>query len=374
MGFGLILGSFLFFTAQTSGATFGMAKNIEIKADESLSSNAYRLGNIVSVSGEISEDLFVLSKRFDFSGQVSGDLSVASGEIRISPKSLVLGDVRVGGGSVELGGEIVGDLIVLGGRVVVLPGAKISGDVVLAGGSILVSESKINGTVHLLGGQIFFDGQVENGPVYAKSDFVSLGENAHFAESFEHIGRTKAEVISEKTFGGSYVFTQREGLSYETGILLGALDFLGWIGILLISLIIFSLFKDATENVLRVTTENLPKVFLVSLGIMILGPIFVFLLALTFFGLPLALIAAGILLTLVMFAYAGTGILFGYLITKKFFATKDFSWKSVVLGVTVLFFIRYIPWLGTFIFVLLFLFALGGISIYLGRLLKKTSV
>ncbi len=146
---------------------------------------------VVEIDQHITEDFYFLCRRLDVYGRIDGDLIGVAVEVTLWPSSIIMGDVWIGGGKLEVAGK-VGDDMHFGGVTVIVreesdfseqsvdlatvalsaridSGARLSGDLL-----VYSYQSRIDGAV---GGEVNFSGEalIINGTVEGRVD-ASVGD------------------------------------------------------------------------------------------------------------------------------------------------------------------------------------------------------
>jgi len=120
---------------------------------------AQQVGEHVSVSGVIGDDLYLAGGQVDMLADVQGDVVVAGGQLNI--EGHVSADVTAAGGQIDLRGVVGDDARIAGGNIRVA--ATIKDDLVAAGGKLdVIKTAKVGGNAWLSGGEVYIDGHIQH--------------------------------------------------------------------------------------------------------------------------------------------------------------------------------------------------------------------
>jgi cytoskeletal protein CcmA (bactofilin family) len=146
---------------------------------------AQEVGDTVSRSGTVSEDLYIAGRNVNVFADVDGDVIAAGGNVNID--GTVRADAMVAGGRVDIRGRVADDVRAAGGEVMI--DAEIGDGLVVAGGSIHVApRSTMGGRTWLAGGEVDMDGSAAGGLRIAAGTIRLSGRVAGDAElNGEHI-------------------------------------------------------------------------------------------------------------------------------------------------------------------------------------------
>jgi hypothetical protein len=114
-------------------------ETISINNEQKIEGDFYTLASILSISGEVTEDLVAASGEMTLNGSVAKDALLAGGNVDIH--GAIGDDLRVVGGNVVIAKPIAGDVFVVGAKVTILSTASIGGDLLVYGGDVEVSGS-----------------------------------------------------------------------------------------------------------------------------------------------------------------------------------------------------------------------------------------
>lgn len=163
-------------------------------------------GGTILITGPIGSDLLAAGGTITVTGDISGDARIGGGNLLISGK--VSGDVMIGGGQVVLSSpQIGGDVTVAGGSVTIA--APIAGNVRVAGGQLTIN-SPIKGsvTVHAqkitLGPKAVITGDL----IYSSSEVATIQDGAQVLgkTQFTKIENPNGNKISATALAAIFTF------------------------------------------------------------------------------------------------------------------------------------------------------------------------
>src|SRR3989344_4713335 len=79
---------------------------VSVAADQAVEGDFYGLGNDVTVSGEVTDDLLVMAGEVTVAGEVQGDLVVLAGTLKVLSTAKISGDILFFGTDAEISGEV----------------------------------------------------------------------------------------------------------------------------------------------------------------------------------------------------------------------------------------------------------------------------
>jgi cytoskeletal protein CcmA (bactofilin family) len=322
--------------------------------------NLYTAGGNVFIEGKTSGDLFAAGGSLQIAGPVEQDLAAAGGSINISGN--VGSNVRASGGSVNINGQVGGDILAAGGSIWLYSSNPVGGDVVAAGGNIVL-ERPVKGSAKIAGGSVTINSKIDGNVSIRASKSLVFGPNAQISGKIKYQGPAPA-TVSDGAQLSAIEFTKTPGFNGLANIrkALGAFALLKFIAMLLAGLLLAHFLKKRVETVIKHTRDN-PWA---NLGIGALGaiaiPVTVLILLLTVVGYYAAIVVGAWFGLISLITALITGIFLGSLLlpylTKNQYEPSD--WRNVVLGLTILAIITWIPIIGWLAATILYLMTFGG--------------
>lgn len=346
-----------------SASTLQFGENYSLRKGDSISGDLYVFGGNTTIAGDVLGDLVSFGSSVFVGGNaVSGGALVFADSGHVV--SEIKKDLRGVGRKFVVSSSVGEDVALAGWSVQVLPQSVIGGDLLVVAGDVEVL-GKVEGAIRIAGGNVFINSSVL-GDISIVADSVSFGPNAHLAGSVSYSASQEATIDPNAQFEKGLDFTQintRTRAEKFLPTVWGTWLIINFVILLLSALIVHGILRKISERFVVVSiTEfgwSVLRGFLFVVGI----PVAAFVGFLTFIAIPfslfsLALYCFGLLLTLIYMP-----ILTGSLIYKLLHRDRPVTvtWKTILVGVTVSIVLKYIPFIGSFAWYILFLAALGGI-------------
>jgi cytoskeletal protein CcmA (bactofilin family) len=333
------------------------------------SGDLYVSSENATVDSRVDGDLFMLGGTLNMTGTVTGDVAALGGSVQILGS--VMDDVRIAGGQVTVRGDIQGDLLVAGGSVQVLPGATVHGDVYVLGGKVII-DGHLQGGVHMAGGRMTINGSVDGDVRATASDRVVLGSKAVVGGALAYRAPRELEIADGAKIAGavSYEPVSRVHVNRETPkavvwgliVVLTGVKMLALLGM---TALVVWLWRRPALEVLQETKEGFGRMALRGLVFMLLTPVAVVLLLISFVGIIpgvlLALVYAGIL----VIAKALSGMFLGAWLTAAYKkrSALQVTWVNALSGVILIEVFSLIPVIGWIAKVVIVLALFGVLTV-----------
>lgn len=344
-------------------AEFRVGDQPSFPAGESIINDLYLVGGNVSSAGTVTGDLSAIGGNILVNSVVSADALLSGGTVTVL--GATEGDLRFGAGNVTLQGAVGGDVIGAGGQLS-FTGPSIGGDVAVAGGSISIS-SPIQGMVRIAGGDVRIDAPIQ-GNVFVKAESLTLGPKAVLAGSLTYTANAPATLEEGAVVRGATQFNERPDRVSKAGIAAALLALLSlWMFakflMLLLGAAALAYFFNRYSRELVATAATQPWVeMLRGLVVLIVLPVVSGVLVLSVIGIPLGLIGFLSFMLMLVFAHLASSVVIGSIAHKwiRHPAGYIVNWKTVLLGVTIVFFMSLVPFLGALIKAVACLITLGA--------------
>lgn len=123
-----------------------LAAGATVSLDGSIAQDAHAAGFDVDVDATTGGDLYAMGFSVSLRGPVGGDLSASGFSVRVGPQARIAGNARLAGGRVTIDGPVLGALAATGGKVTL--NSEVSGDALLAGETLVFGpDARIGGTL-----------------------------------------------------------------------------------------------------------------------------------------------------------------------------------------------------------------------------------
>lgn len=311
-------------------------------------------GDVISIDTPVDDDVFAAGNVVNINAPVKS-ATTASGTLNINAP--VAGNVIAVGGQLRMNSDVGGSVIVAGGNVNLEAESAVAGDIIAAGGQLLI-DSNVSQKVVAAGGNIDLGGKIGTNAVVAGGQVnilpeATIGRDAQIeAENVYHAGRVngtltvRAEAFQNNGTAGRTDFQRTEAPRREEargGVnVFGILTILGYLilGLILVRTVP-GLFLIVDAEIRKSPVIRT----LIGFVLLIASFVAIFIVAITVIGLPIAAIAAMLLVVAWMltgtFVSFSLGIWIADLLKKKLSNTVVFLIGFVILNILFL-----IPYLG----------------------------
>lgn len=362
---GILLAFILLLPSLVFGATLEGEQNLILS--EPPADNVYLMGANIEVRAPVPADLTAAGGTITLSAPVGGDALLAGGTLDI--EQAIGGDVRAAAARLIIGGDVAGDLSAIGGVVLVSGRAR---DIQMMGATVRVTGGA-DGNVTIYGEDVYLSGEYRGNVTVSASDRVTLADGTIIHGAFRYNAPQQVFMApSAQIIGGTEYFGPTSYVpSFEEAqrvALAGAGIFflVKALAAVVAAGLVTGIFPRFSELVLTRSSVRSPRkmlmLALLGFALIVLTPIVLILLTVSFVGIGIALILAALYLLMLMLAYVYAGFLAGvgilYAITKK----RHKSWRAAVLGMLALHVLSLIPIIGGIIVFALILIAAGALS------------
>jgi len=321
-----------------------------------------RGGDVVTVSEEVRDDLYVAGKAVTVRGPVDGDVAAVGGTVLLEgPTS---GGVLATGGTVRIRGQIgrgvraaggtvgvetsVGtDAVLAGGLVTLERGGRVGRDLVAAGGTVQVL-GEVGRRARLAGGTVLVGGLVR-GDVEVDADRVVVLPEARIGGRLRYRSAQPAEVRPGARVQGGVV---REAVARPPRVLpgRGRFPWLRWtleaLWLLVLGFVVEAVLPRASVRVVE-EVWRAGRNLLVGFVLLVTVPVAAVLLLLTVVGIPLGFLALGLYAATLYLGQVFTGRRIGEELLKRALRTSTVSpYAATAVGVLVLVALFTLPWVG----------------------------
>jgi cytoskeletal protein CcmA (bactofilin family) len=358
-----------------------------ITKDEVIEDDVIITGETVTVDGTVNGDLKAFAANVTINGDINGNVIVVGSNVKIN--GLVFGDLMVAGGIVELEGEVTDDLMAAGGTINI--DGEVRDNVMMAGGMINVSErGKIGRDLLVGGGMVNLSGTVKRNVTFGAGQITVLGKiggnlngeandkvliepGAEIDGNLEYKAPQEAEIKDGATIIGEKKWEEIEDIVEDNKSLVS--DIFGNIfskiysglSLLVVAIVVILLFPKRSEEVANNINTKPGRSFLYGLGLLIVAPIIIIILAITILGIPLAIILGITYGVLFYISKIYTGLWIGNRILEYFNSKNKKKYKTLilptVLGLFILWILFLIPFIGGLVKISAVIFGMGAMLV-----------
>lgn len=362
-------------------AVFRAGEQFGLGGDEYISENVYAAGANVRVEGTVDGDVTVAGSQVTVTGAVTEDVNVAGALVAVTGS--VGGDVRAAGSQIVIDGPVGGEVLVFGAIVSVLPGAEIRGDFLAPGAAKVVINGTVYGNVLTNAAELEVNGIV-HGSINANVDSLVFGEDAQVlgevsyrspAEAFVSPGARVPEKMEYMRMQDPR--TAGHALTNVAKAVMTLVSVLALVMFVVTGLLAVTLYPARSTELLQATIDSFALNVITGFVALFGVPILLMTIFGTIIGVPIAVFGALLYGIGLFIAKVYAGILLGSLVflflkpqklpksTKKTKTpqkkTLEVDWKSVLVGVPLLFLLGVVPILGWLIDFVLFWAVLGAV-------------
>ena len=333
-----------------------------VREGDTVEADLYTWAQCLEIKGTLDGDIIAGFQEGKVSGTVTQDLNVACQSMRITGE--VGDDVRVACEIFHLDGHVGGDLIVACKDVYIGEDAVVEGDVIIASATANV-DGVIGGRARIITGFLDLDGTIAGNAEVTTDGGMRLGPDAYVGGDLHYEGPSEADV-PEGAVAGEVTFRRvvdEDDIDIDfdfPGVSL-IMHFIGFIMALIAGTIIVALTSEHARN----TAEIIRTKPLKSLGIgfvaYICMPLVLLLLLVFILTIPLMFVvglAYAIALYIAKFYFS---IWLGNVILSRGGRTDVSPIPSMLLGLTIVYLVTAIPFVGTLIGVVIIFFGLGAL-------------
>ena len=303
--------------------------------------NLFAIGSTLKNKANVGKDVFILGNNYTQSGEVQGNSFLCGNKIWIEK-------------------DVFGDVFILSNYVEISPDSTIHGNLFVFS-STLTMNGSVEGVVQFTGDTMRFTGLSTGADVNANTIIIEDNAKIHTLRhnSNASISLSDSAVIENIDSKPMPVKPEETQAPPKKEFPFQAKIF-SLLASLFIAFAVYYVFHKTSKN----SVEGLKKNFWTSLGIGILFlvalPVCLLVLLIVGFGWKVAIALLFGSIACWMFAHAIAGIALGYYVflwtTKK----ERYDWLSVLTGVVLLYFVRWIPIVGALISILLTIIMLGA--------------
>jgi hypothetical protein len=352
LALGLVLLFFGWLVPQAQAAQF--ISNERITVDRPVNDNLYLFGNTIDIDAPVRGDLVIFGNDININKNVSGDVFVAGSGVNIS--SQIKGSLRVAGANVFLDSKVSEDVLVLSNTFRTSSNNVVKRDLVLAANYGVVGGT-VKGSVNGSSNNLTI-GAVVGKDVKLNVNKLLLSSTANLKGSLHYVSLNKS-FISKKAKVKGVISRTTPARQMLYGQISGWLRSL--VGMLLVAFLLV-VFMPATFKNVAQTLEAKPWASpALGFALLILTPFFAVFLAVTVIGLPLALILLTLYLGAIYFAQIYVAAVVGAALRQRLAPAKESLVVNLVIGVTVLAFIRLLPLFGFLATLLIIIFGFGAL-------------
>jgi hypothetical protein len=307
---------------------FAAGQNIDI--DSQIEHNVFAAGNGVTIKGTIGGNIFAAGSILSISGKIDGDLFLAGATVVFEKEAELTGNIYAVGGNLKINGKVMGDVNASGGTISI--GGTITGKAIInAGTSLTIDKTAVIENLEYSAPK---EALIDSSAVVSKQEFTPIKENER-----ENFGRPM----------------KRKGFPF--------FPIVSFLGSLALAFLLVYLFRKPTHMVLEESFKNFGSSMGIGFAVLVATPLGLLIIAITMIGAKIAFLFG---LLYVLFLFLGSsfaGIFLGTWVVKMLKKEQNIpmDWITILIGVSLLTLIAWIPFIGWFIKLALIIVGLGSL-------------
>lgn len=336
--------------------------NIYVGKNETVEGNLYAAGQSITVDGVVNGDVIGAAQTITVNGVVNGDLIGAAQSLNFNGE--VKGNVRVAANYLNINGSVGRNLNAFSSVIVLSQNSKVAWDALILGVSAEVRgiiEGNLHGEVSkaLIAGKIGHDVDLK---VSGKRGVTSLiiDKEAVIAGNLNYTSIDRANIESASSVSGEVKQITPENIGFDWSMFIWKKIF-GIFSALFVGLTLWFLWRSGVKKSMAAIKDKWSLHFINGLIILGVLPLACLVLALTFVGIPLALILLFLGIIFFYLAKIIGAIYLGHWLLK-FITKQQRSVLAILLGVTVVWLLCSIPFIGWLLSLALMILGGGALA------------
>jgi cytoskeletal protein CcmA (bactofilin family) len=354
------------FPLMSSAMTVKSGQNIII--NEPIKGNLFGAGNLVIIDNTVDGDIFVAGNSITIKGIVNGDVFAAGSNVEVF--GTINGNLRAVGSNIKIMGRVERNILAAGANLIVDTGAFVGGNITCAGATLLLQGS-VGKEVNAIAQNVTISGSI-GGDVNLRLDAknnqgqLTVLDSAKISGNLNYKAISQAEIKPGAKISGKIEYTplsfnkdQQKAENFFRRIGWFARGF-GFLSLFLAGLVLIYLLPKVTERIYRVMKERGWSALGVGLAGSVVIPIAGIILLFTVIAIPLVFAAWALFGTAIYFAKAMVAIAVGKWLSERF------NWKlhkilHLLVGLVIMFFVGFVPFVGGAAMWLAALWAFGAL-------------
>lgn len=307
---------------------------VSVQNLDSINGNLYVFGSTINLNNTVDGDVVAFGKNMDFNANIINDLIAAGENIKITGD--IGGDVRVACQEITINSIIDKEVLIAAKKIHIGKNAVINRDV------------KLNAEEVVIEGILNKNAEIESNIIKITKDGLIKG-TLHYSADYEF--NTKPNVEGDIT----YYKAERHKTANKIKD-----NLLSLVSLIFVGLVLLAIFPRYFSRSLQLIQENFWMSILVGFLILILVPVASLIFFITIIGIPLSIVLIALYVVAIYISklipayYLGTAIL------------RKNRFLNMILGVTILFLLCLVPYVGWFFKIIAVMI---GIGIICGRLI-----
>ncbi len=366
LSLGLVLLSTLVFVGAANAQGFKSGDTITVAKTETVDSMLFAAGNNIDIAGTVNGDVYCAGSTVNISGTVKGDVFCGGATITIG--GTVEGSVRLVGQSITINGQ-VGHNASVGARDLTIGGESVIGQDLLGGSDNITINGQVKRDVTAGSKNLTINGQVGRDIDGSLVD-MTVGAGGKVAGNVNYISKNEITINGGGSIAGAINrTTPSEDRSVNTyaPIAFSVVAFIYMLAaFLIISVIVVALIPRILNEAATSAIKKPGKTAAIGLGIAVLAPVVIIGLAITFVGLPLALLVLVTYITVTMLSASFAS----YALGRRLIAGNK-PYQAIIAGTSLLAVSYFVPIIGFVTLIATHVFGIGMIAIQSKKLFAR---
>lgn len=337
--------------------------SINIGKDEK-PKNLYVAGGTINSEADVLGDMVAAGSTINVNGNVENSLLAAGKDIFI--RGFIGNNARVAGKEIYVDGNIGQDVNAACDKLMVGKKSTINGDLMAVANTIEI-DGKVLGNVRIGAvNKLIIRGEIKGDVLIKAVNNLVVENSGSIGGKLSYRSPREAEIANASKIAGGINFTKEERFRpHRLFQFLGGLIVWKMIVNFIVLILMVYLLPKFSRNTIEKSYASPIGSFGWGLFTLIIMPIIGIFLLISLVGIPLAGILYLLYVLLLFIAGVYTSLLIGSLILKMIQKTEVYKadWLAALIGVIGTEILLFIPLLGWIIIVIMFLFALGGLTI-----------
>lgn len=339
--------------------------------------NLVAAGRSVNVDADVDGDVVGAGQNVDVGGRVRGDVLAVAETVRA--RGEIEGDVRIAGRFVEIDASVAGDVMAAGAQVSIVEGAAVGGRAWLAGDDVTVAgtvgrELRIGARTATISGAV-------DGDAIVWAEEIRIESGAHIAGDFTYRSLDEADIDPASRIDGDVTFIRSERPRRAAGSVLAAAVGVGLVtaaGLFVLGIAQVLLAPGLMLGAARTLRASKLKSLAVGAAVFLSAPFALILLAVSIVGVPLLIVTVAAYVVALATALFVASLAIGGRALRVFGggagATHASRIGTLAVGILILFVVGWIPLLGALAGLVALILGLGAVLIEARRRGARPSV
>lgn len=351
----------LFFAGLASAQDFRSGDTATVGQGEVVTSTLWAGGKTIDIAGTVEGDVFCAGQNVSISGTIKGDVICAAQTINITGN--VAGDVRAAAQTLNISAKVENNLTAAAQTVTLETEADIGQDASIAATDVVV-HGAVGRDLSAAAQSATISGNIGRN-VKANLDRMEVTNNARIDGHVEYTSPNEAQIEEGAVITGDTTRNEPSAQDSDDGMF--GFMLLASISVLAAALALTALFPQAYHRISDHGLSSPVKTLAIGFIATLVVPALIFVLMLTLFGIPLALLA---LVAWVLVLALSTGFA-AYAVGRLAWRGQTNPLLIMLAGGALLLAIRFIPILGVLVTIFAVWFGVGTILIELKNRYKK---